>query len=143
MKEFLVSRFKGRSAGFYIGFAAAALILAFDIAYITALSGDRNFSALVFALMLAGSLLMLVYSLLNIKLLDFIPAVSCILYGVGFGQHLILALESLSDVWNEVNFVGGNATLGAVFMGLFFVPMVVAVVAAFMHEERAEVRAEI
>ena len=143
MKEFLVSRFKGRRAGFYIGFAAAALILASDIAYIAALSGDRNFSALVFALMLAGSLLMLVYSLLNIKLLDFIPALSCILYRVAFGQHLSLALESLSDVWNGVNFVGGNATLGAVFIGLFFVPMVAAIVAAFMREERAEVRTEI
>lgn len=143
MKEFLVSRFKGRSAGFYMGFAAAVLILAFDIAYIASDYGDRTFSVLTFVLMLAGSVLMMIYSFLNIKILDFIPAVSCILYGVGFGQHLILALESLSDVWNEVNFVGGNATLGAVFMGLFFVPMVVAVVAAFMREERVEVATKV
>lgn len=138
MKEFLSSRFKNRRVGFYLGIAAAVLMLVVDIAYIVSDYGDITFSMLSFTLMLAGSLLTIIYSILGYKFLDFIPVISCILYGFGFGQHLILALESLSDVWNEVSFIGGNATLGAVFIGLFFVPMVAAVVSAFMREDRKD-----
>ena len=135
MKEVLLSRFKGRRAGYYVSLASAVLILAIDVAYIASDYGDRTFSPLTFALMLVGSLLTIAYCFTGLKFLDFVPAVSCIIYGFAFGQHLILALESLSDVWNQVNFVGGNATLGAVFAGLFLVPVVAAVVGAFMRED--------
>ena len=133
--KMLLSRFAGRRAGFYVSLVSAVLILAIDVAYIASDYGDRTFSPVTFALMLVGALLTIAYCITGFKFLDFIPAVSCIVYGFAFGQHLILALESLSDVWNQVNFVGGNATLGAVFAGLFLVPVVAAAVGAFMRED--------
>lgn len=135
MKSFLISRFKGRSFGFYLSFASAALMFVCDILYIATDHGDYTFSVLAFALLLVGSLLTLAYCLAGLKFLDFIPAVSCILYGFGFGSHLTVALESLSDVWNGVNFVGGNAMVGLAFIILFAVALIAAVVAAFLREE--------
>lgn len=136
MKYSLRQIFAGRKVGFYISLASALLILIFDILYIALDYGDKTFSVLTFALMLCGSIITIVYCFIGRGMLDFMPAVSCILYGFGFGQHLILALESLSDVWNQVNFVGGNAQMGAVFTALFFVPVAAAVVAAFMNEDK-------
>lgn len=136
MKSWLINVFKGKKSGFYIALSSAVLILVFDILYIALDYGDKTFSVLTFALMLCGSIITIVYCFIGRGMLDFMPVVSCILYGFGFGQHLILALESLSDVWNQVNFVGGNAQMGAVFTALFFVPVAAAVVAAFMNEDK-------
>lgn len=136
MKEFLEKRFKGRGIGFYVGVAAAALMLIFDIIYIAADFGDRTFSVLAFVLILLGVAVEAAYVLLDIKLFDFLPFVSCALFGVAFGHISMLGLETLSDVWNGVNFIGGNPSMAITFIVLFAIGTVCAVVAAFMRENK-------
>lgn len=136
MKEFLKKRFVGRGIGFYIGFAAAIAMIVFDIAYIIADRGDRTCSMLSFALVLAGSVLYIAYAVLGLDVLDFVPVATCALYGVAFGHHLMLGLETLSDVWNDVNFVGGNATMAVAFIVMFAVGTVAAVTASFFKENK-------
>ena len=121
MKEFLEKRFKNRGAGFYLGFATSVLMLIFSIVYI--------------ALVLLGALIGMAYALIDVKLLDFLPVVSCVFYGVAFGQHLFLGLETLSDVWNDVNFIGGSPALAITFIVLFAVGTVASLVAAFLKED--------
>lgn len=137
MKEFLVKRFKGRGIGFYIGLASAVLMLVFSIVYIAVDSSDRTFSILTFALALVGAVIWIAYTLLDFKFLDFLPILSCACYGVAFAQHLRLGLETLSDVWNGVNFVGGNPTMAITFIVLFGIGMITALVAAFMKEDKS------
>ncbi len=136
MKEFLKKRFVGRGIGFYIGFAAAVLMLVFDIVYIAADHGDRTCSILSFVMILLGSAVYIAYALLDIEFLDFLPIVTCALFGVAFGHHLTVGLETLSDVWNGVNFVGGNATMATAFIIMFGIGAVAALVSAFMRENR-------
>ena len=136
MKEFLEKRFKNRGIGFYLGCATAVLMLIFDIVYIAADFGDRTFTVLTFVLILLGAIAEIIYALLDIKLLDFIPVLSCALYGIAFGQLLMVGLETLSDVWNDVNFVGDNPTMAITFIVLFAIGTVAAIVAAFMKEDK-------
>lgn len=135
MKKFLEKRFKNRGAGFYLGFATSVLMLIFSIVYIAADSADRTFSVTVFVLVLLGALIGMAYALIDVKLLDFLPVVSCVFYGVAFGQHLFLGLETLSDVWNDVNFIGGSPALAITFIVLFAVGTVASLVAAFLKED--------
>ena len=48
----------------------------------------------------------------------------------------MVGLETLSDVWNDVNFVGGNPTMAITFIVLFAIRTVAAIVAAFMKEDK-------
>jgi len=136
MKEFLIKRFAGRGIGFYIGLVAACLMLGFDLAYVILFPGDRNFSLLTFCMILAGVGIEIAHVLLNRKIFNFLPILSCAAYGVAFAQHLQLGLESLSDVWNNVNFIGGNAYLALTFIILFGIGLLAALVAAFMREDK-------
>lgn len=52
----------------------------------------------------------------------------------GFALTVNAALPSISDVWNGVNFIGGNATLGIIFSVTFFVAAVAGIISCFMKE---------
>lgn len=58
--------------------------------------------------------------------------VSAVLYSAAFGFVLRVAIPSLSDVWNKVNFIGGNATMGIIFSGIYLVCAVLSVVSCFV-----------
>ena len=59
-------------------------------------------------------------------------------YAPAVGIHGYLALQSYSDVWNNVHFVGGNGELALVFWILFLVLAIASVVAAFLSQYRKE-----
>lgn len=128
----MLNKFKNKSVGFYLTFSAAAAFVLLDIIFIACDGGDRTFSYLTFAMILVGAALSIAGLFLDFKFLDFMPLLGCACYGVAFAAHLKLALESLSDVWNGVNFVGGNATAGMTFAGLFLVLLCVSVVGCFL-----------
>lgn len=44
---------------------------------------------------------------------------------------LRVAVPSLSDVWNHVNFIGGNAFLGMTFAGVYLVAAILGVIVCF------------
>lgn len=136
MKEFFQKRFTDRPVTFYIGFAASLYMLIASVIFAGAAAGDRNFSLVVLLLNILGAAIWIAYVLLDIKILDFMPMLSCVCYGVAFGQHLMLTLESLSDVWNGVNFVGGNAYLALAFAIVFAVGLIISVVMCFMRDRK-------
>lgn len=136
MKEFFQKRFVDRPVTFYIGFAAALYMLLTSIIFAGAAAGDRNFSVMVLLLNIFGAVIWIAYVLLDFKFLDFMPALACACYGVAFGQHLFLTLESLSDVWNGVNFVGGNAYLALAFAIVFAVGMIISIAMCFMRDRK-------
>lgn len=57
--------------------------------------------------------------------------VSAVLYSAAFGFVLRVAIPSLSDVWNKVNFIGGNAVLGMTFSAVYLVCAVLAIISCF------------
>lgn len=128
--------FKGRTPGFYIGFVSACLMFLATIVFIAMDSGDSvTFSPAVVVLLLLGSL-----SEISILLFDyrFLPVIPALLYAPAVGIQGYLALQSFSDVWNNVNFVGGNGVLALVFWIVFLVLAILAVVSAYMSQYRKE-----
>ena len=67
---------------------------------------------------------------------DLAGFVTAVLYSASFGFVLRVAIPSLSDVWNKVNFIGGNAAMGAIFSVTYLVCAVLAVIACFSGTEK-------
>ena len=85
-----------------------------------------------FGLALLGAL-SAVISFTQFQLAPFAPAV---LYAAAFGFVLRVAIPSLSDVWNKVNFIGGNAVMGITFSCVYLVCALLAVWACFVGTDR-------
>lgn len=129
--------FKNRTIGFYIGLAAAAIAFVGAVLYVATDASDRTFSAAGFALMLVGAAVEIVVIFSDIKVA---PLVSALLYIVGFALTVNAALPSISDVWNGVHFIGGNATLGIIFSVTFFISAAAGIVACFMNERAEKIK---
>lgn len=121
--------FKDRTVGFYIGFCSAIVALVADVLFIAFDVSDRTFSVAAFVLMLLGALSIALAALTDLEFAPLLPA-GCFI--AGFALTLNAALPSLSDVWNGVSFIGGNAVLGMVFSAVFFLCAAASVTACFM-----------
>lgn len=108
--------------------AAAALALVGSILYLVFDKGDRTFTWLGFGLALGGVALTALPLFFDPAVLPILPAAA---YAAAFGIVLRAALPSLSDVWNGVNFIGGNAVLGMVFSGVYLTAAILACIACF------------
>lgn len=127
---------KDRTVGYWLAVASAAAFLIADVAFIATDMGDRTFSLVTFFFILGGVAVEFAYAALGKKGPDFLPVVSCALYGVALGMHWNLGLATLSDVWNGVKFVGGNATAALAFGIVFAVCTAAATVSCFMDQKK-------
>ena len=111
----------------------AALIAVIGAGLYVLLDGtDKTFTWLGFGLALLGAF-STVISFTQFQLAPFAPAV---LYAAAFGFVLRVAIPSLSNVWNKVNFVGGNAVMGITFSCVYLVCALLAVWACFVGTDR-------
>lgn len=133
-KNLIVHPFKNRTVGYYINLAAAALAIISAILLVAVDSGDRTCSFIAFAMMLVGGISFVAVMFIDIDLLTVIPG---LFYVLGFAFELSVTLPSLSDVWNGVNFIGGNAYAGLAFTILFLVSACLAIAANFMNHRKA------
>lgn len=132
MKEYFnVNPFKDRSVGFWLGLAAAAVAIISSVLYIAVDFGDKSFSIQAFIIMLLGGLSFALVMFTNFKTATLVPS---ILYVVGFAYALDYTLPPLSDVWNGVNFIGGNAAAGLSFTIAFLVCAILSIVSTFMEQ---------
>lgn len=127
--------FEHRSLGFYLSLAAGAVALLGCILYIILDGADKTFALSGLVLALTGSLstALAVFTRLN-----FAPFLPTALYAAAFGAVLRAAVPSLSDVWNKVNFIGGNAAMGISFAGVFFLCATLGTVACFIGTTKQE-----
>lgn len=125
--------FENRGPGFYLSLIAGVAALLGDILYLILDGSDKTFAPVGFGLALAGAVSTALVVFTRLKFAPFIPAA---LYAAAFGVVLRVAVPSLSDVWNKVNFIGGNAAMGMGFAGAFFVCALLGVVSCFTGGER-------
>lgn len=107
--------------------AAAVVAVVGSVFYLVLDGADKTFTWLGFGFALAGAA-STVLCLTRFKLAPFVTAS---MYCAAFGLVLRVAIPSLSDVWNKVNFIGGNAAMGMVFSGVYLLCAVLAVVSCF------------
>lgn len=135
MRSFFERFFKDRSIGFYIAMGVALLALIVDILYVALDHADtaRTFTWVGFALVLVA---FFSNALTIFTPLSFAPIVPSLLYSVSFGVILKACLPSISDIWNGVNFIGGNGELGIVFSALFGVVAILGIVTCFLDMKK-------
>jgi len=134
LKSIFVHPFKNRTVGYYLGLAAAAIAIVSSILLVAIDHGDKTCSMEAFAMMLVGGILFVSVMFIDIKVLPVIPGVFFI---IGFALELCATLPSLSDVWNGVNFIGGNAYTGLAFTIIFAVCALLSIVSNFMEQRKA------
>ena len=135
VKAFFEKWFKGRAIGFYVAMAVALLAFVVDLVYVIVdhADSDRTFSWVGFALVLVAVFSNAVTVFMPLPFAPFIPSV---LYSVSFGVILKACLPSISDIWNGVNFIGGNGELGIVFSALFGVIAIAGIVTCFLDTKK-------
>ena len=124
-----------KTGGTSILLAAAGLALIGSALYLILDGSDRTFTWFGFGLAILGVVSTALPLMTRFKPSLILPAA---LYGAAFGFVLRAALPSLSDVWNHVNFIGGNAVLGMVFTSVYLIASVVAITAAFTGIKKDE-----
>lgn len=107
--------------------AAAAVAVIGSVLYYLLDGGDKTFTWLGVGFALAGA----VSTALCFTRFDLAGFVTAVLYSASFGFVLRVAIPSLSDVWNKVNFIGGNAVMGMIFSGMYLLCAVLSVLACF------------
>lgn len=133
MKNFIVSPYKNRTVGYWIGFAAAVISLVSGILYVAVDGSDRTFSTFSCVFAIVGGILFVAVAFTDFK---FAPILPGICYIAAFAKTFLVTLPSLSDVWNGVVFIGGNAYLGLAFTICFFVSAVLCILSNFMKQKK-------
>ena len=123
----------GKTAGFWLNIIACCLAIIGALGLILTDRGDITFSWITVALMTGG----IAFGALNwLTELSIAPLLSAICIGCGFSWHLFKGLPTLSDIWNGVNFIGGNANAVIVWGIFFFLATILAVISSFMHQRK-------
>ena len=136
MKKFL----KSKTVWDYICLAAALLALVMLIYYCIQSNADGCFELSVPLLLGFGIVLEVAYFIIR---LDFLPMVAALLFGVTFGAMLYYALPTFSDIWNNVNFIGGNADAYFAYLGILLATFIIAVVPCFLIKVKDKARESI
>lgn len=125
--------FADRKPGFWIQNAAAAVAIVGSIYYVIQSNIDQCFNPLFFILMLIGVVCVVMQFLIRF---DFLTVLAGISWGVSLGVMVNNMLPSMSDVWNGVNFIGGNLTAYIVYTVFAFICAVLGIIACFWGTEK-------
>lgn len=132
--KFVKNYFSDRKIGFYLAFGSALLAIVSAILYLIvyfAIKGqemDRVFSVTNVVFIFVGGLVALVLENFRFKFGRIVPV---IFYSVGFAGHIVETAYPLADIYAGVDFFGGNLTVALIFVALFGISTIAAVVASF------------
>lgn len=132
MKEYL----KDKSVGFYLLLTAAVVGFVCVIYYVIQSNMDDCFNVAFFLLVLFGIIAAVASQTVPVKYMDSLVPVAAILWGMAFGIMVNNMLPTMSDVWNGVNFIGGNLSAYIVYTVLAFITAVLGIVACFMGTQK-------
>lgn len=130
MKKF----FENRTAGFYIGLAASCIALVGAVLLLLIAGNDLTFSLPAFILLVCGGLS---YGLVIFKEFKFAPMIPALLIALGTALHLEKGIPSVTDIINDIVYIGGNGWYCIYFGIVFLVATVLACVACYMREKKA------
>ena len=125
--------FKNRTVGFYLGLIGCLAALIGAIGLVATDRGDITFSWITVILVALGVL----FECLNATTdLAVAPLLCAVCFGCALSWHLYIGLPTLSDIWNGVNFIGGNAQAVIVFGVFLAVATVFGVASCFMNQRK-------
>lgn len=132
----IIARLKQKSIPQLVAYAALILGLVVDIIFLAVDLGDFTFTLGCFICLLLGSIVGLIDFFFELR--GTFLWLACLLYITGLGFHIYAGLQSVSDLWNGVNFIGGNQTAAIAFGIVFLLITLVLAVVNFFGKKRAE-----
>lgn len=90
---------------------------------------DRTFLWSTFFFVVVGSVIGLCDIFIHLR--GMLIFTSTLAYVTAVGFHLYAALPSLSDLWNNVNFIGGNQNAAIVFGSIYIILTVILIIINF------------
>ncbi len=129
--KLIIETYKKKPFVLKIAYIAMAVMLISDIVFLIINGKDQTFDIRCFILLMVGS----VIGLLSLKILSNVLLwVTSILYSIAVAFHLYVGLPSISDLWNNVNFIGGNQEISIVFGIIFTLGTIIVVISNFIGE---------
>lgn len=125
--------FQNRTIGFWITLVAAVIAVLGDVVFAIADRGDQTFSWATFFLILLGAIGGIAALFTDSEILSLL---SSFCYAAGIGVHLVVGLPSVSDLWNHVNFIGGNGAFVILFGGIFLLSGLLSCVSNFLKQKK-------
>ena len=113
----------------YICLAAVLPSVGMIVYYCLQSNADGCFELSIPLLLAFGAALEIAYFAVR---LDFLPMAAAILFGVATGAMLYYALPTFSDIWNNVNFIGGNADAYFSYLGILLITFAVSCFPCFL-----------
>lgn len=125
---------KNKSVWDYVCLAAVLPAIAMLVYYCIQSNADGCFEISILLLLIAGIVLELVYFFVRF---DALPMLAAVVFGVATGLMLYYALPTFSDIWNNVNFIGGNAEAYFAYLGILLGTFIISAVPCFLIGKRA------
>lgn len=126
--------FKGKSVWDYMCLAAVLPALVMLVYYCIQSNADGCFEVSILLLLLAGIILELVNAFYKF---DLLPMLAAVAFGVAAGLMLYYALPTFSDIWNNVNFIGGNAGAYFAYLSILMATFIVSAMPCFLIGRKA------
>ena len=123
---------KSKSISQYIFYGVLIAALVTDVIFIAVDFGDITFTVGCFALIIIGCFLGFIDFFMELRGIFRWCASLAFIAAITF--HLNAALPSLSDLWNHVNFIGGNQKAAILFGVLFLIYAVTLIVLNFFEK---------
>lgn len=118
----------------YVLYAVYIAGIIIDVIFLIVDGSDQTFTQGCFILVLIGSCLGLLDFFFEYGGFCLWGAALCYIAGIGF--HLAVGLESVSDLWNGVDFIGGNQEAAIAFGCCFIAIAVVLIVLNFFGRNK-------
>lgn len=131
----MISFLKGKSVWDYISLAAILPAAVMLVYYCIQSNADGCFELSIVLLLVVGIVLELGYFFVRF---DFLPMLAAVMFGVAAGLMLYYALPTFSDIWNNVNFIGGNAGAYFAYLGILAATFAVSAVPCFLIGKKSE-----
>ena len=125
---------KNRTPGFWLGLVAAVVALVADILLFVIARGDLTFSLTAFVVILAGVLSFLLVLGTDLKLAPMIPA---LFFAAGTALHLHQGIPSVTDIINDIVYIGGNGWYCIYFGIAFLAATFLSCVSCYMKQRKA------
>lgn len=130
----ILTYLKTKDVTFYLSIAIGIAGLVFSLIYLISNSSDKTYSLVSFITALIGSILLIAAPFFSYWFLKFKYLVIAALFSVSEAFQLTVSLPTLSDVWNGVNFVGGNVNAAILYMAVFGALMVYSIIMTYLKD---------
>ena len=131
-KQIISNMLQHRTKAFIIELIAAIILLGGLIYYLIQSNIDACFNVFYFLFVLLSIIAVVIHLFIRF---EFLTVITAAMSGGACGFIVYDMLPTLSDVWNGVNFIGGNLEAYIAYTAITLIASIMLIVASFLGTE--------